>query len=265
MNNVLVQHLRIAWQFARMGIVRKSQFQVEFFFQIIMDTLWQASHVMVFEVLYAHTQRIAGWSRDEFRVLIGFMFVSDAFMMIWLSQTFRFGRDLKDGALDYCRVRPASMMFVYMFQHFALEGCFNFAIGFGYLIYGLAKATSLFTLETWLRTGAGLFLCFWSRVVVIALFASAEFWLLGSDAMMFLRELFHATVDRPLDIFAARMRAFLLYVVPMGALAQLPAAIALRRYDARETVLAVVWLFLLGCAVFALWRRGFRRYESALG
>ena len=43
------------------------------------------------------------------RVLLGYLFVSDAFMMVWLGQMWRFGRDVKDGALDPVRVRPASL------------------------------------------------------------------------------------------------------------------------------------------------------------
>ena len=99
-------------QFARVGVVRKSQFRVEFWFQVIMDCLWYATHVGVFEVLYMHVSEIAGWDRDEFRVLLGYLFVSDAFMMVWLGQIWRFGRDLKDGELDPFRVRPAATLFL---------------------------------------------------------------------------------------------------------------------------------------------------------
>jgi ABC-type uncharacterized transport system permease subunit len=44
-----------------------------------------------------------------------------------------------------------------------------------------------------------------------------------------------------------------------------PAAIALGRYSAREALFVVVWLLGLGLLVFAAWKRGFRRYESAMG
>jgi ABC-type uncharacterized transport system permease subunit len=127
----VLHYMRIAGALARVGIVRKSQLQMEFWCQVIMDCLWYASHVAVFEVLYAHVTDIAGWSRDEFRVLIGFLFVSDAFMMIWLSQMWRFGRDLKDGKLDSFRVRPVSTLFIYGFQTFSLEGCMNMLFAFG--------------------------------------------------------------------------------------------------------------------------------------
>lgn len=61
------------------------------------------------------------------------------------------------------------------------------------------------------------------------------------------------------------MRLFLLYIVPIGALTQLPASIVLGRYGLLESMAAAAWLFALGLMIFSLWNRSFRRYESAMG
>lgn len=259
----VLHHVDIARQLARVGIVRKSQLQLEFWSQVIMDCLWYASHVAVFEVLYSHTQDIAGWRRDDFRVLLGFLFVSDAFMMIWLGQMWRFGRELKDGKLDPCRVRPASAFFLFAFQQFSLEGCVNMAVALCYLVYAVCIAAPL-TLGTLFITLGALLLCFWARTIVITFFSLFELYMLGSDATRFLHELFHAASDRPVDIFGARVRLLLLYIVPVGALTQIPASLVLGRLSAWQAIGTVSWLFALGVLIFAAWNRGFRRYESAM-
>jgi ABC-type uncharacterized transport system permease subunit len=94
---------------------------------------------------------------------------------------------------------------------------------------------------------------------------ASQFWLLGSDAARFIHELFHAASDRPVDIFGARTRTFLLFIVPIGALTQIPASMVLGRYSLVQGALASLWLAALGLLVFAAWNRSFRRYESALG
>jgi ABC-2 type transport system permease protein len=265
MLSVIAQHWRIAVQLARIGLVRKSQFRVELLSQIVMDTFWYGAHVATFEVFYTHTPTIAGWSREAFRVLLAYLFVSDAIMMIWLSASWRFGRDLKAGELDYYRTRPASILFTYMFQYFSVEGCVNMLMAGSYLVYAIAQATPAFTAELCIRALVALLLSFWVRVVITTMFAIPELWFVGSDASAFFRDLFHSAADRPVDIFAARTRGFLLYVVPIGALSQLPAAIALGRYTPFESLLSVAWLVALGLALFALWAWSFRRYESAMG
>jgi ABC-type uncharacterized transport system permease subunit len=265
MRGAFSQHLRIARELARIGVVRKSQFQVEFWCQVIMDCLWYASHVSVFEVLYTQTPDIAGWNREQFRVLLGFLFVSDAFMMIWLGQMWRFGRDLKDGKLDPFRVRPASSLFLYAFQQFSLEGCVNMLFAASYLGYGVQRALPHVTPATLLLVIFCVALSFWARLVVVTLFSILELYFTGSEAARFVHDLFHAAYDRPLDIFSARVRHLLIYIVPVGALTQVPASIVLGRYDLLDAAFASVWLFGLGLLVFSAWNRSFKHYESAMG
>jgi ABC-2 type transport system permease protein len=260
-----IRYLRILAELARVGIVRKSQLQLEFWCQVIMDCLWYASHVAVFEVLYLHVPSIAGWSRADFRVLLGFLFASDAFMMIWLTQLWRFGRDLKEGKLDPFRVRPASMLVVYGFQQFSPEGCVNMLFALGYLSYGVWNAVPDPSPWTGLALAGCIALCWWSRLVIVTLFGTLEIALVGSDVMRFLSELFLTASDRPLDIFGARLKAFLIYIVPVGAVTHVPAAMMLGRYTALEALGTVLWLIALGILVIYAWHRSFRHYESAMG
>lgn len=259
-----IRYLRIARQFARIGAIRKSQFRVEFVSQILMDTVWYASHVAVFEILMLHTTSLAGWSRTDLRVFLGFLFVSDAFLMMWLGKWWHFGRDLKDGNLDPVRVRPGSAIFLYFFQSFSLEACFNLAIALGYLCWGLSVAPQGGELVTWLVLPWAVALSFWGRVVLTVLFSIAEFHLLNSDLSHFGMECAMTPAERPLDIFAARVRQFLLFLVPVGALSHMPAAMVLGRYTPLEGLWCTLWMAALGLLVFRWWRRSFRRYESAL-
>jgi len=261
----LRQHLGIALQFVRIGLIRKSQFRAEFLIQVVMDTCWYASHVLTFEVLFLHTSSIAGWQHADIRVLLGFLFVSDAFMMVWLGQAWHFGRELADGKLDPVRVRPASPIFLYFFQRFSLEGFINMTMAFGYLGYALAVlerplGPGLAAITLW-----AVLLSWWARTVLSVFFTLFEFRFLNSDLGHFLGEFFMPAVDRPLDIFALRIRQFLLFIIPVGALSYLPASLVLGRVSVGAGVLYTVWLLLLGLLVFRLWNRGFRHYESALG
>lgn len=264
-SGALVQHLRIAAQYARIGVIRKSQFQVEFWSQVVMDCCWYASHVAVFEVLYAHVDEIAGWNREQFRVLLGFLFVSDAFMMIWLGQMWRFWRDLKDGKLDPFRVRPAATLFLYGFQQFSVEGCVNMAVAMTYLGYGIGRALPAVTFGVVVVAVLATLLSWWVRTLIVTFYATVELWLLGSNASHFLQEVIHSAADRPADVFGSRIRTFLLYILPVGALSQVPAGLVLGRYTALEALAAIGWLGVLGLGTFAAWNRSFRRYESAMG
>ena len=261
----LAQLAAIAGHFVRIGVIRKSQFRAEFLIQVLMDTCWYASHVLVFEVLFAHTRSIAGWSHAEIRVLLGFLFASDAFMMMWLGQTWHFGRELKDGKLDPVRLRPAPAIFVYFFQRFSLEGGANMAMAVGYLIWGAGRAG----LEPSLANAAllcwALLLSFWGRTVLSVMFSTFEFYVLNSDLSHFLHDFFIAAADRPLDVFTRRIQQFFLYMVPVGVLSHAPASLVLGRAGVVDGLVYTLWLGLGGALCFRFWNRSFRRYESALG
>ena len=89
--------------------------------------------------------------------------------------------------------------------------------------------------------------------------------MVGSDFSRFMTELLLSASDRPLDIFGARIRAFLIYVVPVGALTYVPASILLGRFTWLEALLTTVWMLAAGVATAWLWNRAFRGYESAMG
>ena len=257
-------YLAVARQLARIGIIRKSQFRVEFFCQVLMDLLWYLSHILVFEILFLHTDAIAGWAVEDVRVFLGFVFVSDGFMMVWLGQAWHFGRELKDGKLDPVRVRPISPIFLYFFQRFSLEGCANMVIALGYLIYAVAVGPG-FTLASAGMLAWGIAVAWWARAVLTVFFSIWEFHVLHSDLSNFTHEITMAGADRPLDIFDRRVRAFLIYLVPVGAMTHVPASMVLGRYGVGGALLHSGWMVLFGLGVFRWWRGSFRKYESAMG
>lgn len=257
----------IALQLVRIGWIRKSQFRWEFFNQILMDVLFYASHVLLFEILFGMGQdlSIAGWERADVRVYLGLVFVHDAFSMTCLGQAWHFGDDLKKGNLDPLRIRPAHPVFLYFFQRFSPEGLMNLLIAFGYLAWGLTQAgvEPSFALAAYLVWAVAL--AFWAETILHVLYACAEFWFLDSDLGRFFNETFGTLGDRPIDIYGRRVRLFLLFLLPVGALSWFPASLLLGRLSPWMALAYSAWIAAFGWGIFRLWKRGFRRYESAMG
>ena len=261
----LRRYLRILFHFARIGVIRKSQFRFEFWTQVVMDILWYSTHILVFEVLFLHAPNIAGWTKADIRVFLGFLFISDAFMMMWLGQAWHFPMDLKDGKLDPVRVRPANPIFLYFFRSFSLEAIFNMTIAASYLLYALISHGCEWSMTNVAILCAGVATAFYVQIVLTVLFAIPEFLFLNSDISRFLRESFGAVQDRPLDIFSRRVKLFFLTAIPIGAIAQVPAGMILGRIEPGAAILFAGWLLFFSLVVFRLFLLGFRRYESAMG
>ena len=260
-----VKHLRILAQYARIGVVRKSQFRVELLSQVVMDCVWYSVKIATFEVLFLYTKRIAGWSAPEVRLLLAYVFVSDSFMMMWLTRRWRFGRELKDGKLDAIRVRPASPVVLYFFQDFSLEAGVNMAVAFGYLGFATWRSGLPHGPATWLLLAWAVALAWWTFVVTCVMFAIADLWVLDSDISNLVSRVFDNSGSYPLDIFSKGLRQLLLWVVPVGLIAYLPASLVLRRASPLAGLAASAFILAFGWIVFRAWRWSFRRYESAMG
>jgi ABC-2 type transport system permease protein len=258
------RYLRLAREFARVGVIRKSQFRVDFLTQVVMDAAWYAVHVATFEILFEHTDAIAGWGRDETRVFLGMLFVSDAFWMMWLGQSWHFSRELKDGVLDSLRLRPGSPVFLYFFQRFSLEACVNAAMAVAWLGYALSRIEGALSLSGLALLVWALALACWCRTVLSVLYTVSEFYVVHSDLSNVAWEVSMNMADRPADVFPLRFRQLLTSVVPVAALSTLPAAMVLGRIGPLEALAHTAWLALLGLGVFRLWRWSFRSYQSAL-
>lgn len=261
----LGRYSRLAREFMRIGVIRKSQFRAEFISQVVMDTFWYGLHVATFEILFAHTDEIAGWTRDEVRVFLGCLFVSDAFWMVWMSKVWHFGRELKDGKLDSLRVRPASPIFLYFFQSFSLEACVNALMAFGWLFFAVSRLPEGFAAHTMLMLVWAIVLACWTRVVLSVLYSTAEIYVLNSDLSNVAWEISMTLSDRPADVFPLRLKQLLLWWVPVAGLSSLPASMVLGRIGPLEALGHSAWLTVFGLAVFRFWRWSFRKYESALG
>ena len=261
----LARHARVALQFVRIGLIRKTQFRFEFAVQVLMDCTFYATHVLTFEILFAHTESIAGWTPPEVRVFLGFLFCADAYYMTFLGQAWHFGRELKDGALDPLRVRPGSPVFLYFFQRFGLEGATNGVIALAYLGWALVQAPGVTGALPWLLVPWALALACVGRTVLTVLLSINEFYLVNSDLARFWEEALGASSDNPLDVFGRRVRAFLILALPIGFLAHLPAALVLGRMGLLAGLAHTAWIAGFGWLVTRWWRAGFRRYESALG
>ena len=258
-----MRYLRIARQLARMGLIRKTQFRVEFASQVIMDCIWYTAKIAVFEILFLYTGNLATWTLPDIRVFLGFVFVSDAFMMMWLGARWRFGQDLKDGKLDPYRVRPAATIFLYFFQQFSPEAALNMVVACSYLGYGLVHAGAMSWASAPIIAWA-ILLSWWSMTVLTVFFSTLEFHLLSSDISAFLTHAFDPAATNPLDVFGQKVRLFFLYLIPVGLLVHVPASMVLGRYDVLHGLLHTAWMFAFGLLAFTLWNRGFRHYESAM-
>lgn len=268
---------RVQGRLIQIGFVRKSQFRWEFLNQVVMDLLFYISFILTFDILYGlggsgeegavGALTLGGWTHTEMRIYLGMVFLADSVTMTFLGQHWHFGEDLKNGKLDSFRVRPGGVAYLYFFQRFSPEGLTNMALGAGWLVYALSAVVpgevGLGQLA-WALPCA-LVVIAWSQVFLMLSYNLCELWLLNSDLGHLMSMFMSNFGERPLDVYPKGIARFLMFVVPVAGIAWYPASLLLGRLDLAFALLYPLVLIAFAFVVMRLFRRGMRRYESALG
>jgi len=258
---------RVLAQYVRIGWIRKSQFRWEFFNQVLMDVVFYASFILTFEFIYGLDEglTLAGWTRPEVRVYLGMAFIADAIWMTFLGQQWHFGADLKDGKLDPFRVKPGSTAFLYFFQRFSPEGLTNLAIAGGWLVFALGGMASEPGAVQWWLLPAAVASIAWTQVVLAVAYSTTELYVLNSGVGHLFAHMLSSMAERPIDVYPPGIRRVLMFVVPLAGTCWYPASLVLGRLDLAFAAGYPAVLLAFGWVTSAVFRRGLRRYESAMG
>lgn len=262
---------RVLRGYARIGWVRKSQFRWEFVNQVAMDACFYLAFILTFKILYGLEEggglSLGGWSYTEVKVYLGMVFIADAVIMTWLGQQWHFGVDLKNGALDAFRVRPGPTAFLYFFQRFSPEGLTNLLLAFcwmGYALSGVVPGQVTWTHLAW-SLPCALVVIGWTQVFLTYAYNLIELWVTHSDVGHMTSMALANLGERPLEIYPTPLSRFLLFAIPVAGTSWYPASLVLGRLDPLFAALYPLLLIAFAWIVARVFRRGLRRYDSAMG
>ena len=258
------RYLRLYGAFVRFAFGRAVQFRLDFWFRVLMDVLWYAQYLFFFDVLYAQSPTIGGWTREQGFVFTGALFVVDALQMtVFANNLWAIPQLINGGDLDYHLVRPVSSMFMASLRDFSVNSFLNLLMAIGVLVYALASYSQplpvlhVVVFALLLLAGVGV------HYVLHMISVIPVFWTQSGSGF---RELFW-TIDpamaRPVDVYRGWVRRILTTVLPLAIIVSFPCR-ALFEGPSVSLIAHVLAVAAVGLAVTAfLWRRGLRVYGSA--
>ena len=258
------RYLRLYVHFLRFSFSRAMEFRVDFFFRVVMDTVFYLVSLSFFAILYGHIDELADWNLDQIYIFVSGIFLMDALhMTVFANNAWYFPFIVNQGDLDYYLVRPVSTLFFVSLREFAANSFLNVLIAIGIFCWSLARYAGEIgpvdiTIYVLLIINGTVI--YW---MLQMLFLIPVFWMHSSIG---LRQLFfglHLFSERPHKIYPGVTRTILLTVVPFGLVASVPATILFEG-------LTLGWAIHITCVVAGLfgvlrlaWSFGLRSYSSA--
>lgn len=240
------------------------EFRVDFWFRIVMDSVWYVVNFLFFWVLFRHTSVLGEWNYDQSLVFMGGVFVSDALhMTIFSNNMWWLPILINKGDLDFYLVRPVSSLFFVSLREFAANSFVNLLMAAGVMVWALVRYPgplgpgSLALFAACLLVGVVL------HFLLHLMFLLPAFWMHTSHG---LREVYFSmteTMTRPAGIFSGWILRLLVTVLPFAVIVSFPT----RALFAGNPWPVVLHLGVVTAAAFlaalAMWRAGVRSYASA--
>ena len=260
----LRQYLRIWLACVRYSLVRTMMFRFDFFLWSAVELAWMGVNVLLVEVIYRHTNSVAGWSKYEMLLLVGTsMLIQRLLMGFFWSNLFEMGRNVRTGAFDFYLAQPGNPLFMVSTRKLDPDGLANTVVAGAVVCYA-AHRLGLHPGFTGILLYLALVAC--GLIIHYSLFLltiSTTFWIIKTEGI---EGSYFTIVDfsrLPREAFRGFASVLLVYFLPAVVVSNVPANSLIHGFRPAYAL----WLAAASVAWFTLavfvFNRGLRRYASA--
>ncbi len=257
-------YLRIWLASARYSAVRAMMYRFDFFLWLTVDTLWMVVNLLFLEVVFDHTDGIAGWTKPQMLLLFGTaMLTMRLFFATAFTNLVAVDRNLREGTFDFYLAQPGNPLFMIATRKLEFDSLSNAVLAAGIVIYaaGRCEVVPDFGRAVFFLYGIGCGLIIHFSIMTILV--SLAFWLVrvqGIEGGYF--GLFEIS-KLPREALKDVMKLAFVWTLPAIVVSYVPAKILLDGPDPQLLAWltgATVFWFALATTIF---HRGLRRYQSA--
>lgn len=257
------KYLGLYQAFFKASFAADLEYRLNFVFLVIAEFVWYSTQLILFEVLYRHTNIIGEWNVHQMRVFLFLvLFVDSIYMILWDPNFTAFTDNVRKGSLDLLLMKPINSMFMLSSQRISVSHIPCFFITAGGLVWALSQLDSFNWFKlTWLifLIPSGLSVIFCGRFALNCssiLFTRADF-------LQYVWYSMFRLGLRPDAIYSGFLRFILIFVVPFSMIASIPARILLEPIQPWMLLWSIVLPFLLFTLLKKYWKFCLRHYSSA--
>lgn len=260
----MLRYLKLCIALFKYSFTRETMFKGNFLTWIFVEFLWFGIQLTLIQVIYSHTQDVAGWNKYEMMVLISTShIVQQLFQFIFMINCMELPENVRTGKLDFSLLQPVNSQFLISIRKFDIGALVNASGAVGVGIYSLWHLHLKITLSQIL-----LFAAFVANGILIhyslmLALVTVSFWIVRAQGLVYGYYNLFQVSRIPREAFKGGVKLFFTFALPMLVVANFPASVLVQKM----TDFRMVWGFLLTpvfLIITSLWFRfALRFYTSA--
>jgi ABC-2 type transport system permease protein len=261
----LRHYLSIYAMLWRNSLVREMTFKTNFILWIVVELCWFALQLTFINVIYLHTESIAGWSKWQVVLLIGAAhLIQEIFQALFLVNCTNLSELVRTGKLDFLLLLPVNTRFLVSLRQVDLGSFVNAAIAGAVMIYA---GRELDLAPTFLQIAAFLALCIAGIVIhysLMFLLATISFWAVRAQGIVWAYYNLFNVSRLPDSAFRGWFKVVFTFALPMLLVSNVPVRVLTDRMESPIQILILIGLAIV-CLVLSelCWRYSVRHYTSA--
>lgn len=263
----MIRYFRLYLHFLRFSFSKALEFRVDFFFRIVMDTMFYLVNIFLYKVLYLHSATVGGFTESQAMIFVmSYLFLNSLMMTILGNNLWWFPIYINRGDLDYYLIRPVSSQFILSLREIAANSLVNVILALTLLVWAFMNyietngAIPLLNIASYIIfLLVGLYLYYLVRMSLML----PVFW---THAGRGFDEIFwnvqHA-MQRPDAIFTGWVRNLLTTILPLALMVSYPARILFEGPSFELVGHIIIVTIVYSCFYQWLWRLALKNYSSA--
>jgi len=259
------RYLSIYAMLWRNSLVREMTFKTNFILWIVVELCWFSLQLTFIQVLYLHTDSIAGWSKWQVVLLIGAShLIQEIFQALFLINCVNLSELVRTGKLDFLLLLPVNTRFLVSVRQIDLGSFVNAAIAGGVIVYAarqLGLAPSAIQILLFLMLCVAGILIHYSMMFLLA---TISFWAVRAQGMVYAYYNLFNVSRLPDSAFRGWFKVVFSFAIPMLLVSNVPVRVLTDRLESPASVFVLMGMSF-GCLILSElgWRFSLRRYTSA--
>jgi ABC-2 type transport system permease protein len=255
---------RLWFAMIRFSWARSLEFRIDFWFRFAMDLVFYAMNLLLFHVIFIHSPRFGGLTREQAMVFVASYLFVDGIRMTFFVDNFRRLRQMVAmGQFDLYLTKPASTLFLSTLREFSLSSLGNLVIASGILVWALTSLPRDLSTVDLLRFGLLIANGVVIYYVLHLFFTITVFWTHSPEGIESVLYVIKRFGERPHTIFPTGVQMVLRTIIPVGLIGSVPAFSLFVESPWLMTVQACSVTLVLSWLAAIAWRRALEAYSSA--
>lgn len=247
------------------SVAREMGFKSNFILWIIVEMLWFALQLAFFNVIYSHTDSIAGWTRWEVVLLVGAShFIQQLFTAFFLTNCTHLSELVRTGKLDFMLLLPVNTRFLVSMRQVDLGGFVNAASAVAVMLFALHRldiTPGLGSILGFLALSVCAIFLHYSLMMILA---ATSFYTVRAQGIVWGYYNMFNIARMPEGAFRGLFRAVFTFIVPVTLVANVPAKVLALKLNSWQGPLLLILITAAWFLISELfWRYSLRRYTSA--